>query len=455
MPKLTTKIEGKGNGIKTVIVNMSDVSKALVRDPALPTKYFGVVLGAQVQVDDKTDRYIVNGSHPCEKLQDILDGFIKTYVLCPSCANPETTFQVNLKLKNVSARCKACGHQYRLKPDRITQYIMKNPPKKESTKLQAQGNDDGDDREEENNDAEGAISSVFTTVDESKKNSHDEVVWRVDASEEAAAKRAMDLSSAARNMTLNANIESLGMHERASIMLAFLHANVSREQEVEEVSVDQAIAVKRESDRLELGYRTVGLCVDVLLNKPDQLLEDVKRARHVFLRFTRSGVSTDQPEKAQSYLLDCIFLLVEQNPTLLNVVMKFTEQLYDMDIVEEDTICEWYEASLRKKLKRKPLRAQVLEQVKPLVEWLQNAEEESGDENESDGDDDENSKDSVRDASKTVKVDPVGKPAVNGVSGDTKAVNSDSVNNHVAEDKSEASRLLEMDDDEDIDLDDI
>ena len=54
------------------------------------TKFFGCELGAQVQMNAKEDRYIVNGSHDCEKLQNLLDGFIKRFVLCPNCDNPET-----------------------------------------------------------------------------------------------------------------------------------------------------------------------------------------------------------------------------------------------------------------------------------------------------------------------------------------------------------------------------
>jgi len=54
------------------------------------TKYFGCELGAQVQMNAKEDRYIVNGAHECEKLQNLLDGFIKKFVLCPNCDNPET-----------------------------------------------------------------------------------------------------------------------------------------------------------------------------------------------------------------------------------------------------------------------------------------------------------------------------------------------------------------------------
>ena len=41
-------------------------------------------------MDPKTARYIVNGAHESSKLQDMLDGFIRKFVLCPECDNPET-----------------------------------------------------------------------------------------------------------------------------------------------------------------------------------------------------------------------------------------------------------------------------------------------------------------------------------------------------------------------------
>ena len=55
-----------------------------------PTKFFGCELGSQTIVDSKTDRYIVNGSHTAARLQELLDEFIKKYVLCVNCSNPET-----------------------------------------------------------------------------------------------------------------------------------------------------------------------------------------------------------------------------------------------------------------------------------------------------------------------------------------------------------------------------
>ena len=41
-------------------------------------------------MDTKVGRYIVNGAHEGSKLQDMLDGFIRKFVLCPECDNPET-----------------------------------------------------------------------------------------------------------------------------------------------------------------------------------------------------------------------------------------------------------------------------------------------------------------------------------------------------------------------------
>lgn len=58
MPRINAKVEGKGNGIKTVIVNMAEVAKAIGRPATYPTKYFGCELGAQTQFDYKVSRII-------------------------------------------------------------------------------------------------------------------------------------------------------------------------------------------------------------------------------------------------------------------------------------------------------------------------------------------------------------------------------------------------------------
>lgn len=47
--------------------------------------------------DFKNERFIVNGSHDASKLQQLLDGFIKRFVLCPECSNPETQLTASQK----------------------------------------------------------------------------------------------------------------------------------------------------------------------------------------------------------------------------------------------------------------------------------------------------------------------------------------------------------------------
>lgn len=109
MESLQTKIEGKGNGIKTVVVNLPSVAQSLARDPNYVIKYFAFELGAQTNTDPKDDRWIINGAHEAGKLQELLDGFIKKFVLCKKCHNPETDFVV--LDPRILLDCKACGQR--------------------------------------------------------------------------------------------------------------------------------------------------------------------------------------------------------------------------------------------------------------------------------------------------------------------------------------------------------
>ena len=118
MPKLVSKTEGRGNGIKTILVNATDVANALHRPTSYLPKvflisftnlqYFGYELGAQSKYDQKEDKSSVNGDHPNPDLIKILNKFIDEYVLCPHCHLPETMLVLKHK-KDLFHRCAACG----------------------------------------------------------------------------------------------------------------------------------------------------------------------------------------------------------------------------------------------------------------------------------------------------------------------------------------------------------
>ncbi|KAK3066976.1 hypothetical protein LTS18_001375, partial [Coniosporium uncinatum] len=222
MERIQSKIEGKGNGIKTVIVNLSGVAASLARPPSYVIKYFGFELGAQTNNNPADDRWIVNGAHEAGKLQEYLDGFISKFVLCKKCKNPET--EVHIKDGDITLDCKACGQispvDARLK---LSSYIVKNAPKKgkkdKSTKKadrkarkeaeQANGgspnghgspHDSNSDQADENGEIEleaGSDDELTRRINADASKIEDEepkeIKWSVDTSEEAVKARAKEL----------------------------------------------------------------------------------------------------------------------------------------------------------------------------------------------------------------------------------------------------------------------
>lgn len=127
MPRVIAKIEGRGNGIKTIIVNMKDVSKSLHRPAEYCTKFCGIERGAQSKYDASEGKAIVNGVHTDSELQQLVDRFIEKYVLCPNCSLPEADMVVNKG--HVRGKCNACGHSGDLdNVHKLATYILKNPP---------------------------------------------------------------------------------------------------------------------------------------------------------------------------------------------------------------------------------------------------------------------------------------------------------------------------------------
>ena len=88
MPKIIGKIEGRGNGIKTVIVNAEQVALALKRPTEQLTKYIALEFSALCY--DLEGKQTINGKFETADLQNHVTSYIKRFVLCPSCGNPET-----------------------------------------------------------------------------------------------------------------------------------------------------------------------------------------------------------------------------------------------------------------------------------------------------------------------------------------------------------------------------
>jgi len=127
MPKLQTRIEGRGNGIKTNMVNVCDIARSLKTNPAYITKFMGAELGALSSYSVEEEKSIVNGAHETSTGQSMVDKFIDKFVLCPNCRLPETDMIV--KKGFLCAGCKACGWSGDLdNGHKLVKFILQNPP---------------------------------------------------------------------------------------------------------------------------------------------------------------------------------------------------------------------------------------------------------------------------------------------------------------------------------------
>lgn len=124
MPSLSIRHEGRGNGQKTVIVNLKDVSDALDRPLEILVKYFGIELNSQSRHESESDRVIINGNHTVANLQTVVNTFIDMYVLCPNCSLPET--DMGLRKEVIRHKCRSCGAKEQVPGDhKLNKYILK------------------------------------------------------------------------------------------------------------------------------------------------------------------------------------------------------------------------------------------------------------------------------------------------------------------------------------------
>jgi len=427
MPGLKAKVEGKGNGIKTVIVNMTEVAKALSRPPTYPTKFFGCELGAQTQFDSKNDRYIVNGSHTDDRLQSLLDDFIKKFVLCPSCANPETNLVVSAKRGTISQRCIACGYNGSVDMrHKLTTFILKNPPdqdpntvtpskgKKEGKKGKSGKKDDKGvekDRTSPENTPTTAQEQMAAMRESGKcmdlptAGDDDDEDWGDDFTEEAIKKRMEELSDAAKGLAFTNDLDK-SAEERLNMVYEMLKVKKDADDLGKVASIREIVA---EAERLEVKDKVPLIIVEILLN--EKAVQQLEKYRNLFLQFCV------QNPKAQKAVLGGIEILIakEYPGALLPKTPLILQKLYDLDIVDEALILEWGQKPSKKYI-TKDESIKVLKEAEPFLKWLREAEEES--EDDEDEEDDEiiySTTEKVGEITiEPVKPAPAAAPAVNG-----------------------------------------
>jgi len=422
MPKMITKIEGRGNGIKTNVVNMVDIAKALARPASYTTKYFGCELGAQSKFDEKTGTSHVNGAHDTTKLAGLLENFIKKYVQCYGCGNPETEIIIT-KNQMIQLKCAACGFVSDVDMrDKLTTFIIKNPPevkkgskdkkamrraekerqkegeladeeqkkvKKEVKKKGSSSSKDGtakstSSKKKASGSDEDRTSPTHSQIDEKEEapdeDDDDDVQWLTDTSLDAARQRIQEqLSAVTADMVMLSTDEpekkkktvsngNGGSHNGNSMhygtLVGEVKANLKKGVGANELLSHLAALPAPAQEKMSA-------LVEALFDGIDKgFAKEADKKKNYF-------AAAVAEEGSQLLLLHAIEeFSCKSTSNALKEVALVLKAFYDADVLEEEHIVQWYQKGLKGDNKN----SKIWKNAQPFIDWLQSAESETEEE---------------------------------------------------------------------------
>lgn len=105
------KVKGHVQGNKTILSNFQQICQMLNRDPKIVWKYILKELASPGNLEN--NRAIFGRKLSSEMINDKINKFADTFVICPECGKPETKVE---KVENQNfLRCMACGAKTQLK----------------------------------------------------------------------------------------------------------------------------------------------------------------------------------------------------------------------------------------------------------------------------------------------------------------------------------------------------
>jgi len=374
MPLVFGKIEGRGNGIKTVIPNITDVALSLHRSPGEVNKFFGCELGAQTTYSAESDRAVVNGAHTDMTLQNLMKRYIDKFVLCPSCGLPETEYKI--KSNQISHRCKACGAKEAVDMShKLCTYILAQDKK---AKKDGKGKDKKKIKEKDNSDEEKDKKKKKKEKKEKEKDSDEEKEKKKKKKEKDKDKESSKEKKKKKDK---------GVHdEKKSEDLAQELVDLSLDEEgTDDVS---AMLMAVESTKRYLSSNADATPSELLELVVNQQMASALKSFDKIHIFIRAAITSDfwEKELVQKYA-PTVSLITNQNPIMERHLIAALEHIsvgspkhfpvllklmYDEDALDEGVILEWAsEGRSEYTLVSEELRSELRGEAEPVVIWLQ------------------------------------------------------------------------------------
>lgn len=376
MPSVVSKIEGKGNGIKTVIVNISDLAKSLKRDPAEVNKFFGCEIGAQTTYNEKDDKAVVNGAHTDQVLQSCVHKYIEKFVLCPNCKLPESVYKI--KSGCIWHRCKACGAKEMVDMGHKLCTFILAQDKKNKKEAKKKGKPEEAEPEAEKKVKKSKKKKDKDSDDEKKKSKKDKKKKDKKKKDKKEKKAASDGGASSDDDNSAATEE--GVDDAGAMLLAvdgvksFMKDNpdASEAAIVENVKNQQMASALKTNERIHIFMYSV-ITPNFYKGK------EIVKFSSIIKKITNDSI------EMQRHLIGSVegLCVTSIDAKFFPVILK---QLYDEDLLNEDVILEWASAGRSDytiESVDEDARANLRGKAMDFVSWL----EEESDSDDSDSDD--------------------------------------------------------------------
>ena len=387
MPRLQAKVEGRGNGIKTLIVNVTDIGLSLNREPPEICKFFGTELGSLTNFsqDKGVDRALVNGNHSAQDLQAMLCRYIENFVLCKQCRLPETTYKIKAGL--ISQKCAACGNKDAVDmTHKLTTFILAQH--KRAKELAAQNGEkkaQKDKKDKKENTDEAAADD--DNEKEVKKKQKDKKDKGDDSAKKSPKSRSADVADEFADAENNGDDETDSKATEDSIerIKSWMveHGDATHQQILEEIRSIQTLASLPPACRIII-YLGTAFSENVISGK------EIQKNKTILALLAASNIQ--QRQLISSFEWFC----GTRCPQLQKYFPVLLKNLFDEELIEEDVFFEWSSDTVRNEysVDESMITYETLEQLKqsaaPFIKWLAEAEEEGdGDDDEDDDEDDD------------------------------------------------------------------
>jgi len=344
MQRVITKIEGNGNGIKTVVPNIQDIADRLARDVECLMKYFAHELAVTTKFKD--GKWIMTGSFQQDTVQQSLFDFVKKFVLCKECRNPETVVQMD-ENKDLCLNCKACSCFSSIDPKEKLCNVLKR------FAVNVNGGSSKPDKSKKDKDRSAPVAK---TKDEKQEEKFQK--------EARLAKNEDDISEDLKEELPNP----------VEVLKAFMAGQGADAPPADAEIVGKIFDMKNDYG---LNDKTVVALVFEALFDANISKQIESRAR-LFARFLK-------PDTELEVIINIMLLCTDEvslKPKFAVILKKF----YDHEAVSEGCILGWYDSPYKRSLSGGVDRDSVKffkEKAKPFIEWLREDEEEDNDDDES------------------------------------------------------------------------